>query len=120
MRVGFFQIAIDFADRSRNLDRVTAALSDTTRGFDLLVLPELLTTGYLLESRAQARSLGENIPEGPTSSALIEIARGYRAHLVGGLMETDGDHVYNTAVIVGPEGFVSRDRKASSDTTRVS
>lgn len=111
MRVGFFQFQIAFADRRSNLDRVASALSANASAFHLLVLPELFTTGYLLGSRAQARTLAESVPDGRTTKALIEIARRHDGYLVGGIVERDHNRVYNTAVVVGPDGFIGKHRK---------
>jgi len=109
MRAGFFQSDVAPGDKQANLDRVAAALGGAS--FDLLVLPELFATGYLFASRDAAAALAEPVPGGQTTRALADIARARQAFLVGSLVEADATRLYNTAVIVGPHGFVGRHRK---------
>ena len=109
VKSGFFQFDVAFGEKERNLDKVRAALSQVD--FDLMVLPELFTTGYLLSTNQQAAQFAESIPNGETVRSLIELAGRKHAHIVGGMIERDGDRIYNTAVIVGPAGFVGKHRK---------
>jgi len=54
----------------------------------------------------------EAIPSGITTYLLVELTRKYNGFIVAGLIKRDGDRFYNTAVIVGPEGYVGQHRKA--------
>jgi predicted amidohydrolase/signal transduction histidine kinase len=109
MKVGFYQFTIAFGDKARNVDKVFNTLSRAE--FDLLVLPELFNTGFLFSSRQEVMSYAEPVPDGETSQNLIALARQKRAYLVAGLAESDNNHVYNTAILVGPHGFVGKHRK---------
>ncbi len=72
------------------------------RGADLVVLPELGTTGYYMFDRF--RDLAEPL-DGPTVTIIAELARRWDFHVVVGLAERgDDDQVFNSAVLVGPEG----------------
>jgi predicted amidohydrolase len=81
------------------------------QGVKLAVLPELCNTGYVFETRDEVRSLAEEIPEGPSTRAWIEAARRLDITIVAGITERSGDLFYNSAVIVGPEGYIGRYRK---------
>lgn len=109
MRVGFLQFEPRAGQAVFNLRTAARVIGDEK--FDLLVMPELCNTGYLLGSRQRALELAEPIPGGASFSALVNIAAARNAHLVAGLAERDGDRVYNTAVLVGPQGLVQRHRK---------
>ena len=109
MRVGYFQFDPAFGEVKRNLDRVSERLAQAE--CDLLVLPELFNTGYQFVSAHEARALAEEVPGGPTTSRLLELARDRRMHLVAGLAERAGDRVYNAAVLVGPSGLIGIYRK---------
>lgn len=74
-------------------------------GPDMIVFPELSLTG-LGDPAARAEPLA-----GPTVAAFTRLAMKLRTYLVAGLAETDGDVVYNTAVLAGPEGLVGSYRK---------
>ena len=109
MRVGYFQFDPRFGEVKRNLDVVSKRL--VTVECDLLVLPELFTTGYQFVSAQEARDLAEDIPGGATTTRLSELARARRMYVVAGLAERAGDRVYNSAVVVGPSGLVGVYRK---------
>ena len=109
MRVGYFQFNPTFGEIKRNLDTVSERLAGAE--CDLLVLPELFNSGYQFVSTDEARALAEEIPGGPTTTRLIQIAADRRMHLVAGLAERAGDRIYNSAVLVGPKGLVGVYRK---------
>lgn len=109
MRVGFYQFDPEFGEVAKNLDRVTDTLDRAEA--DLIVLPELFASGYQFVSQEEVQQLAEPVPDGPTVRRLIEIARRRRMHIVGGLPERAGPRCYNSAVVVGPSGFIGRYRK---------
>ena len=55
--------------------------------------------------------MSERVPDGPTTQACIELARQHRMHLVVGLPEQAGGQCYNSAIVVGPSGFLGSYRK---------
>ena len=109
MRVGFYQYDPQFGEVAKNLDAVEAKLAQVEA--DLLVLPELFASGYQFVSEEEVQRLAEPIPEGPTTKRLIEVAKRRRIHLVAGLPERSGSRCYNSAVVVGPAGFLGCYRK---------
>lgn len=78
---------------------------------DLVVLPELFSTGYAFLSRREALSLAQDARRGPTVRRLAEFARDFRTHLVAGIAERDGRAAFNSAVAVGPRGVLGVYRK---------
>lgn len=109
MRVGFYQYDPQFGAVSKNLDLLTARLEEAEA--DLMVLPELCASGYQFISQEEVQQLAEPVPDGPTTRRLREIATRRRMHIVAGLPEKDGARCYNSAVVVGPSGFVGCYRK---------
>ena len=109
MRVGFYQFNPVFGDVKRNLDAVATRLVKSR--CDLMVLPELFASGYQFVSKAEVESLAEPVPDGPTTRRLLELARARGMHLVAGLPERHADRCYNSAVLVGPSGFLGLYRK---------
>jgi len=95
-----------------NVARSVALLEEAAaKGARLAVLPELCNTGYVFESRLEIRALAEEIPDGPSTQAWMEAARRLDMHIVAGITEKSGENFYNSAVIVGPSGYVGRYRK---------
>lgn len=80
-------------------------------GANLIVLPELATTGYCFDSREEAFAHAEPVPDGRTVRGWTDFAREHQVYLVGCLPELDGRQLFDTAVLVGPDGFVGKYRK---------
>jgi predicted amidohydrolase len=75
------------------------------------VLPELFATGYQFVSKEEVAQLGEEIPGGRTCEAMLELARDRGMVLVFGLVERDGERLYNAAAVAGPKGMIGTYRK---------
>ncbi len=101
MRVSSIQLEI--ADRSKE-DNVKHALHilDGVPASELILLPEIWPSGYFSFDRYQAES--ESI-DGPTADIFREKARERKCHiLMGSFVENDEGHIYNTALLLDPEG----------------
>ena len=81
-------------------------------GANFIVLPELANTGYLFGTRQEAFLHAELIPEGPSMQAWLDFARKHQVYLAAGLAERDGVQLFDSAVLVGPGGFIGKYRKA--------
>lgn len=110
MVVGYYQFNPAFGEKEENLERVKTVL--LSREYDLVVLPEFFATGYQFVSHKEVDTLSENIPDGPTTVMLVEIAKKKSAYIVGGLPEVEDGRYYNSAVIVGPDGYIGNYRKS--------
>jgi len=101
MRIGLLQFAPQPGDVRANLSHITHALSGVRA--DLIVLPELCTTGYLFASRDEAAKLSEPVPAGPTSATMAALSRDTNSTIVWGMPELSGLNVFNSAVMVTPQ-----------------
>jgi predicted amidohydrolase len=110
VKIGFVQFAPVLGDVGATIDRIER-LSPRCAGADLMVLPELCNSGYNFESAEQAWATSERIGEGVFVEYLESLCQRYGCHIVSGLNERDGDHLYNSAVLVGPQGYLGRYRK---------
>ena len=73
-------------------------------GADLILLPEFANYASLPPARGEAlRDLAETIP-GPFCAMLARQAQRHRCYVAAGLLERDGDCVYNTAVVYDRAG----------------
>jgi len=94
-----------------NRNRCDDALAEAfDHGADLVVLPELIVSGYGTDA-VRLAAIAEPVP-GPTTEAWAEIARSADGYIVGGLCEQDEERLFNTAVAVGPDGVIGHYRKA--------
>jgi predicted amidohydrolase len=103
-------------DRAANLGRILALTEEAlAKGADLVVLPEMATSGYCFYDPTEVLPLAEPIP-GPTTEALRHLLADRNAVVVVGLPEVDPATgvLYNTAAVVGPTGVLGRYRKVHS------
>ena len=109
MKVGFYQFAPQFGAIQRNVDAVIQAI-DSFQG-DLLVFPELALSGYQFLSQEEASELSEEIPSGKACQQIEKAIRGRELYVVLGIAEREHDALYNSAVLIGPAGYIGTYRK---------
>lgn len=109
MKIAIHQFAPAFGDKETNLKRMAEAAEKVD--VDLLVFPELCTTGYQFLSQGEVDDASELIPDGKSIQALEDICRRNHCHIVAGVAEKDEGKCYNSAVLVGPNGFIGIYRK---------
>lgn len=97
------------ANLRRSLELATEAVNG---GANLIVLPELSSCGYFFANRQDAFDHAEVIPNGPSVRAWIDFACRHRVYLAAGLNEIDGRQLFNTALLLGPDGLIGKYRKA--------
>jgi predicted amidohydrolase len=75
---------------------------------ELVLFPELVIHGHCTPNTWE---LAEPVPEGASVRRLVEFARHHRLVLCAGLSEKERDIVYNTQVLIGPQGYIGKQRK---------
>ncbi|MGX5773886.1 nitrilase-related carbon-nitrogen hydrolase [Methylorubrum zatmanii] len=78
-------------------------------GAGLVVLPELIVSGYTVEPDV-LQGAAEPL-QGGTLDLWSGLARRHGIHVAGGFCERDGDRLYNSAILVGPDGLRIHYRK---------
>jgi predicted amidohydrolase len=76
-----------------------------------VVAPEMGISGYIHSTRSEAFENAEIVPEGPTVTALQTIAKERKGYIVLGILEKEDDLLYNTAALIGPDGYIGKYRK---------
>jgi predicted amidohydrolase len=109
MKIGYYQFDVKFGDKEYNLAKLEKALQGIT--VDLLVLPELFTTGILFSDQEEVAAQAEPIPNGYTCNQLVRISMNNNCHIIGSILEAEDGQYYNTAVLVGPNGYIGKRRK---------
>lgn len=69
---------------------------------DLVVLGETIPSANV---KAKPEDIAESIP-GPSTTYFADLAKKHRLHLVLSLYERDAHLIYNTAVLLGPDGIL--------------
>jgi len=96
------------------LDNLTEAyrLIEKVRDADLVVLPELFHSGYAVRSREEAEHLSVTSEEMSKPLAMcLDACRGFKMHIVAGILERDDKKLYNSAWLIGASGVVAKYRK---------
>ena len=95
-------------NRAKLVELATAAFDQDAQ---LIVAPEACISGYVFNNRQEAAECAESLPDGPTVQALAKLTAKNNGYIVAGLVEKEGELLYNTAILVGPEGFIGKYRK---------
>lgn len=106
------QISCEQGDKAENLKKMEKIVTKAKKhGADLVIFPELSSTGYVM--RDQIYELAEKIP-GPSTRIMEKAAKKEGAYIIFGipeLSEKTQATLYNTAVLIGPEGLIGKYRK---------
>jgi predicted amidohydrolase len=124
VKVATIQFCPTPRDVKGNLRRLaTLIMQAASNGAQLVVLPELATTGYSMMSAAEAEPLAEVITEfkpmgGNTSFSMdvfYALASKYKIHIVWGIVEKDfgTSKLYNSQVLICPDGAFESYRKVN-------
>ncbi len=112
LTVASLQNSPEFGNIRANLHDLIGLLPP---GCDLAVLPELCATGYQFRDRDEVMDLAEVIAPGhepgPITTRLSEVAEASGTTIIAGVAERDGDRLFNSAVLLRPDGSRSIYRK---------
>lgn len=103
VRVAVCQTLCIDSDREGNLRRITYAVEEAARQrAQLACLPETAVLGWV---NPEAHRLADPIP-GPTSDRLADLARKHKLMIAIGLCEKDGERLFDSVVLIGPDGSI--------------
>jgi len=106
------QLAPAFGDPAANRELAADAVTRAAgQGARVVVLPELISSGYVFRSPAEARACAETA-DGPTVSRWARLAAERQIAIVGGFCEDAGGELFNSAALVDPDGLRCVYRKA--------
>ena len=110
------QLAPTLGDVAGNREMVADAVGRAAAlGAAVVVLPELVSSGYVFDDTAEALTVAER-PDGATITHWCRLAADHEIVLVGGFCERGGDadpdgSVFNSAAVVDPSGLRAVYRK---------
>lgn len=109
MTLALAQIPVAMGDKAANVRTILRYVeAAAAAGCDTVVFPECSLAGWCSPA---ARRAAETIP-GPMTRRLGALARRHRMSIAIGLEERDGGRIYNSAVLIGPDGrLLARHRK---------
>ena len=117
-------VAMDLVhDKDVNKAKMTAYIEEAAeKRADLIVFPELALGGFpenpmfvfSPEDAFYQHEVAELVPEGDSTQYFVELAAKHDMYIAWGMTEQSHeswDMIYNTLVLVGPEGYVGKYRK---------
>jgi len=103
VRVGMAQMLVEGGQPEANLRRAVRMVREASgMGAQIVVLPECLDLGW---THPSARKVAQPVP-GPHSERLADAAIDAGVYVVAGLVEREGDRIYNSAVLIYPDGRI--------------
>lgn len=103
-RVALAQMRLDGGKSAANLERALGFIAEAaTQGAQVVVLPEALPLGWTHPSEVTEAA---EIPDGSACVRLRAAARAQRVYVCSGLVERAAGSIFNSAVLISPEGEV--------------
>lgn len=111
VKIAAAQIDVAIGDPEANLQLMEQTFADCRRqGAHLTIFPECALGGYCFNSLDEARAWAEPLP-GRSVSRFTKVAEQTGGYVAYGLLESDGEQLYNACALVGPQGLIGSYRK---------
>lgn len=112
VKIACIQMASEHHDKTQNIIKAEQFILEACKnGANLLVLPEVFNICASGGNREEVYSNAEPIPDGETTQKLIALAKEHSVYICGSLIEQDGIDLYNTSILVSPNGLIGKYRK---------
>jgi predicted amidohydrolase len=103
-KLALVQMQVAGGRKEANLKRAGAMIAKAAAGgADVILLPEAMNLGWTHPSSPQE---ADPVPDGRTCAVLRAAARQHQCYVCSGLVERDGEKVFNSAVLINPRGEV--------------
>lgn len=99
LRIALIEDNVAWADKHANLEQLSRNLQNVSDGTDIVVLPELFTTGFMVDDNA--RELAER-NTGDTMRYLRDLSRYYNVAFAGSFLASTASQLYNRAFFIEP------------------
>ena len=103
LHIALVQSELVWEDPAANREHFERALEDLPREIDLVLLPEMFSTGFSMNAEALAEPVA-----GETETWLGALAREHEAGVIGSLPIRDGEAIYNRLLFATPDGETHR------------
>ena len=101
MKVAIIQSSLFWENPIANRTHFEEKINAISESIDLIVLPEMFTSGFTMHPEAVAETM-----QGETITWLIHLAKAKKAAITGSLVITENDNFYNRLVFVFPSGEI--------------
>lgn len=109
LKVGFLQFQPKLFHEKHNLEKISSMLKGCKA--DLVVLPELATSGYLFANQNEMEPLAVPGKSGRIADFFRDISTKENCGIIVGFLEKENKNFYNSQMLVYPEGKIEIYRK---------
>jgi omega-amidase len=101
MEVGLVQMDIQWEDKESNLSYIQELILTNKHKLDLIVLPEMFSTGFTMNAKDLAEEMN-----GPTVAWMLDLSKTKQVALCGSLIISHQNRFYNRFIWVEPDGKI--------------
>ncbi len=101
MKIAIIQSPLSWENPTENRNYFEEKINAISKKVDLIVLPEMFTTGFTMNPSAVAETM-----QGETIALLQALAKAKNSAITGSLVITESDNFYNRLVFVFPSGEI--------------
>jgi predicted amidohydrolase len=102
MKLAICQYAPSWEKIEESIDSIEDLLASLPADTDLIIFPEMTLTGYTMKAAEFAEE-----PDGICTMYFIDLAKKFKISVVAGLVEKDGDKIFNSAVHFDRNGLIT-------------
>ena len=110
VRLAMAQMLVEAGNKQANLDRAVQRIEEAAgNGAHIILLPEAMDLGW---THSSALTEAGPVPGGSTFKKLARAAKRNKIYVCAGIIEKDGNNIYNSAVLINSKGeLVLKHRK---------
>ena len=104
LNISLLECDVIWNNKQANLKQLENNLNSIPKGTDIVVLPELFSTGFYIEKPNEMKELAERNTE-ETILTLSELAKKYNIAISGSFIARTADKIYNRAFFIESSGY---------------
>ncbi|MDA0834133.1 MAG: hypothetical protein O3A29_12690 [Planctomycetota bacterium] len=109
LRIAAVSMNSPLGQREQTLAKMANYCRDAAEaGAELILFPELVIHGHCTPNTWE---VAEPVPDGPSVQRICDMAREFRLFISCGMSEKEREIVFNTQILVGPDGYIGKQRK---------
>lgn len=102
MKAALIQYAPVWEEREENIIKLNEILNGQLSDEELIIFPELTLTGFTMKSKKYAEEW-----DGLGTKYFIELAKKYKKHIFAGIIEKDGEKIFNSLYHFDTNGIIA-------------
>ncbi|OAN17990.1 carbon-nitrogen hydrolase [Photobacterium jeanii] len=113
MNISIVQMDVVYKNKAENIAKLSNMLEAADKVGELVLLPELFSTGYIFNSPEEIHALCEDYTNSLTITALTQLASAHNTTIVAGVAEVEDNQYFNSIAVVDKHGLQHKYRKIS-------